>query len=167
MCRWLAYSGSPVMPEELIYKRSGSSMIRRLPGARRRPDRARGAQPRHRAPDSDDGRCQRRRQCLGVPLLEHGAIAFALLLEQACDTAGAISGRGSSSPSRSAISRAPGTRCRSRATASSITARTSSGSSIRGRARRVVEIGSSTHDGRRAPRRRCAGRKCAMFHVVV
>ena len=105
-------------------------------GAGGRPDRADRAQARDRAPDPDDRGHERRPQHLGVPLLERRRVAVALLLHEDGHAARAVPGqpalprrsrtrRGSSSRSRSATSSAPGTRCPSRATASSSPARTS------------------------------------------
>ena len=47
--------------------------------ARRRPDRGDGRRARRRAPDPDDRGDDRRRQHLGLPLLERGQLAVALL----------------------------------------------------------------------------------------
>ena len=104
------------------------------PGCRR-PDRGDRATARRRASDADDRRDDERREHLGVPLLERGPVAFALLQHRhrrrcgcctrtmlACKTS--TTSRGWSSRSRSAIWPAPGTRCPSRAGASSSRART-------------------------------------------
>ena len=82
--------------------------------------------------DRDDGR----RAALGVPLLERGQVALALLLDHVRDARGALPRRpaprrssmrrrGWSSPSHSATCPASGTRCLRRATGSSSPARTS------------------------------------------
>ena len=87
-----------------------------------------GRTQRHRASDPDDRGDERRRPDLGLPLLERGEVALALLLDAGRHAARAVPGQpdlprssptraGSSSRSRSATSPARGTRCPSRATA--------------------------------------------------
>ena len=101
-----------------------------------------GRDARRRAPDPDDGGDDRRRQPVGVPLLERGAFAVAVLsarTSRPCapsipttpSSTASQTRRGSSSRSRWATSRARGTRCPSRATASSRPGRTSCGRSRR------------------------------------
>ena len=93
-----------------------------------------GQQARDRVPDPDDGRHDRRRNGVGLPLLERGRVALAVfdtveqLREQhprwqSCRRS--PTRRASSSPSRSATSPAPGTRSPRRARASCIRDRTS------------------------------------------
>ena len=48
--------------------------------------RARRPRARHRAPDPDDRGDHRRRARLGLPLLQRGPLALAVLLHRACDT---------------------------------------------------------------------------------
>ena len=110
--------------------------------ARRRLHRGDGPRARRRAPHPDDGGHDRRLEHVGVPLLERGQVAVALLQHRGrrrCGrstrtTRSSTSSRTSrawSCRSRSATSQARGTRCRSRATASSRRARTSCGRSRR------------------------------------
>ena len=94
----------------------------------RRPRRGDRPRARRRVPVPGHDRDHRRRAHLGVPLLERGQVALALLQHDVRDAARALPGqrscsavsttsRGWSSPSRSATSPARGTRCPRRATA--------------------------------------------------
>ena len=136
---------------------------------RSRRSRSRGhhrgdrAAARRRAPDPDDGGDDGRREHLGVPLLERGPFALALLQHADPDAAHALPRR---RPFRGARRRvqarrlgaarqprwAPGTRCRRRAAASS--SRATTGSTTSGRrawTRRSRRVEGAPAAGRRPP----------------
>ena len=119
----------------------GQPAARRRAG--RRPDRGDGPPPRRRAPDPDDGGDDGRRQHLGLPVLERARLAVAVLQHRGADPPPSVPGQpraprplrrdaASCSRSRSATWPGRGTRCRSRAGASSSRGRTSCTRSRRG-----------------------------------
>ena len=110
-----------VLPGADVRARGRPAGGRRADGRLRRAGRPR---PRRRAPDPDDGGDDRRRADLGVPLLQRGPVALAVLqhrldqLRQLHPEVPALgelwTSPGWSSRSRSATCPAPGTRCRRR-----------------------------------------------------